>query len=98
MLAGMVASAVGYSRIFSIGQDDPLSMLHFVGLTPTMIVALVVGLAVGGWVWVLFAKFILSFSRSDIEDMVASGPQIQIASRYNSWCLATIFKPRKNRK
>lgn len=97
MLAGMVASAVGYSKIFSIGQDDPLSMLHLAGLTLTMIVALVVGLAVGGWVWVLFAKFIFGFSRSDIEDMVASGPQIDIASRYNSWCLDTIFGPRRNR-
>ena len=97
MLAGMVAAAVGYARIFSIGQDDPLSMLHAVGLLLTMIVALVVGLAVGGWVWVLFARFILGFSRSDIEGMVASGPQIDVASRYNSWCLDLIFGPRKNR-
>lgn len=97
MLAGVVASGVGYAKIFSIGQDDPLSMLHAVGLLLTTLVALVVGLAVGGWVWVLFAKFILGFSRSDIEGMVASGPQIDIASRYNSWCLDTIFGPRKNR-
>jgi Na+-driven multidrug efflux pump len=98
MLAGMVVSAVGYARIFSIGQDDPLSMLHAVGLLLTMIVALVVGLAVGGWVWVLFARFILGFSRADIEGMAASGPQINVASRYNSWCLDTIFGPRKNQK
>jgi hypothetical protein len=97
MLTGMAASAVGYSRIFSIGQDDPLSMLHLAGLTLTMIVALFVGLAVGGWVWILSAKFMLGFSRSDIEGMVASGPRIHIASRYNSWCLDTIFRPRKNR-
>jgi hypothetical protein len=97
MLAGMVASGVAYARIFSLGENDPLSMLHAVGLLLTTLVALVVGLAVGGWVWVLFARFVLGFSRSDIEGMTASGPQIDIASRYNSWCLDTIFGPRKNR-
>ncbi len=97
MLAAMGASAVGYVRIFSIGQNDPLLMPHVVGFPLVTIVALIPGLAVGGWVWLLFARFIFGFSRSDIEGMVGSGPQISFASRYNSWCLDTVFGPRKHR-
>ena len=91
MCGAMLLFAIGYGRVFSIGPDDPLSMLHLVGFTLMQVVAIIVGLSVGGWVWAAMGKFFFGLSRSDIEGLLKTGPQIGIASRYNSWCLDALF-------
>jgi len=97
MLAAMIGSAVTYASIFSLGPDKPLSVFHLIGLTLTMIVAIIVGLAVGGWAWAVLGKLVFGIQRSDIERMLASGPQFPIVSRYNDWCLNAVFGPRESR-
>ena len=94
MLAAMIGSAVAYATIFSLGSDTPLSVLHLIGLTLTMVVAIIVGLAIGGWAWAVVGRLVLGTHRSDIERMFAGGPQIPVVSRYNDWCLNAVFGPR----
>jgi hypothetical protein len=91
MLAAMIGSAVAYAAVFSLGPDTPLSWLHLFGLTSTMVVAIVVGLAIGGWVWVVMGKLFFGIRRSDIERLFANGPQIRMVSRYNDWCFNLVF-------
>lgn len=91
MLAGMALMAAAYAKLFAIGPDDPLSIIHLAGLLLFMITGLLVGLVAGGWVWLVLARFMLRYYRHDIEDMLADGPQINMATRYNSWCLDLVF-------
>jgi hypothetical protein len=91
MLLAMLGAAVSYGRISGIGPDDPISMAQLVVFTLFQIVAILVGLAVGGWVWVLAGRLLFRLSRSDVEGLLATGPQIRIASRYNQWCLDRVF-------
>jgi len=98
MIAAMIGAAVAYAAIFSLGPDTPLSWIHLFGLTLTMVVAIVVGLAIGGWVWAILGKLFFGIRRADIERLFANGPQIQIVSKYNDWCLNLIFGPQENRE
>lgn len=98
MLAAMIGSAVAYAAIFSLGPDTPLSWLHLIGLTLTMVGAIVVGLAIGGWAWAVPGKLFLGISRSEIERLFAGGPQIRMVSRYNDWCLNLVFGPPGSRE
>lgn len=93
MLAAMIGSAAGYAAVFSLGPESPLSWLQLIGLTLTMVAAIVVGLAIGVWVWAMLGKLFLGISRSEIERLFAGGPQIPMVSRYNDWCLNLVFGP-----
>jgi len=95
ILAAMIGSCVAYAAVFSLESDTPLSWLHLMGLTLTMVVAIVVGFAIGGWVWAVLGKLFFGIRRSDIERLFANGPQMRMVSRYNDWCLNLIFGPRE---
>jgi hypothetical protein len=97
MLAAMLGFAVGYGRLFSLRPDDPLSWLHLVGFTLAMVVAILVGLAIGGWIWLPLARFLCRFSRFDIEELLAHDRKLPLVSRYNNWCLDVVFGSAKKR-
>jgi hypothetical protein len=98
MMAALIGSAVAYATIFSLKSDTPLSFLHLLGILSVMLVAIVVGLAIGGWTWALLGKLFFGLGRSDVEDLFATGPQIGIVSKYNEWCLNLVFGRRQKQE
>ena len=96
MLAAMIGSGVAYAAVFSLKSDTPLSWLHLMGLMLTMVVAIVIGFAIGGWAWAILGKLFFGIRRSDIEQLFSNGPQLRTVSRYNNWCLDLIFGPRED--
>jgi hypothetical protein len=72
-------------------------MAHLLGLTLVEVLALLVGLMIGGWVWAVAGKLFFGLTRSDIEGLFRIGPQIEIVTRYNNWCLDIVFGPGEDR-
>ena len=95
MLAAMGAAALGYGLLFSLGPDDPISVLQLALFMLFQIPAIVLGLAAGGWAWALAGTRLFGLRRSDFEEVLGKGPQIAAATRYNTWCLDLLFGPRR---
>ena len=91
MLMAMLGGALLFGKLFCLGPDDPISLGELIIFMIFMVAAILVGLAIGGWLWLVLARFLFGFTRSEIEGLMAEDPNVPIISTYNSWCLDLIY-------
>jgi hypothetical protein len=93
MGVGMLVGARVYALAFGLdwGGGGGVPGLHAIGMVIAMLVAIPIGLSIGGWLWVGVGSRLFRFTRSEVEAFVMRGPRVGPLDRYNKWCLRKLF-------
>jgi hypothetical protein len=91
MAAGMLGGARVYAFAFGLNWGGGVPSLHAAGMVIVMLVAIPIGLSIGGWLWVAVGKRLFRFTASEVEAFVMRGPRIGPIVKYNEWCLRKLF-------
>jgi hypothetical protein len=94
MLALLPSYIYGYSRVFGLESSTKMEGLHSIGLFVTIPVAMVIALAISGWVWGFLGKTLCGFTRQEVEAMVTPVLPNPLLVRYKNWYLNVLFGPK----
>jgi hypothetical protein len=87
-------SLYGYFFVFGLKSSSTPTRPLAIGLLVVVPLAMVIGLAVGGWVWGFLGKRVLGFTREEVETLVTPALPIPWLVRYKNWYLNVLFGPR----
>jgi hypothetical protein len=93
MGAGMLVGARLYALALGLKWGGEVPALHAIGVVIAMLMAIPIGLSLGGWLWVAVGRSLFQLTRSEVEAFVMRGPRIGPLHRYNEWCLKKLFGP-----
>ena len=83
----MILAGHNYSAVFSISPDATLPSRHICGLLLTMLASLALGGYLGIFIWLVCARFLFRFSRSE----VLRCSHTSFYTRFDDWLVDQIY-------
>src|SRR5262249_10911670 len=80
-----------YLAAFSLAPNQPLRGYHLLGVVTFGLSSLAVGGLGGLVIWLLCARFVFRFSRSEVVRSARAGPRIAFLSGVDNWLINAVY-------
>jgi predicted permease len=72
--------------------DNPGALLKLMWMLAAMMFGLIIGMGLGGWLWVIGARLAAGLTREEAEGLFFHNqPIIPGIEQYNRWCMNRVF-------